>query len=238
MRLHLAHKTLLTLVLIALFGRTASASVIGPVDTSTPLPLTLTDWASSLTFPKFDGTLGTLLSVEIKTLVNLDTQLTTTNDSGTPSSGNVRTEVFVTLSDPLHGFAQGTDTLWPTPPFSFSLDAGSAVTSPLLTAAVTSDGIYNALSANGNVILSEFTGAGNIVLPLGTFTQTLEASSGGNTHSSQVTHASADGTITFTFTPAAVTTAVPEPGTVTTLAAALLALGLFARKRLPHSKPY
>jgi len=43
----------------------AQANTSGPFTTSTPIGYTLTDWSSSLSFPKFNSSLGTLTEVDL-----------------------------------------------------------------------------------------------------------------------------------------------------------------------------
>src|SRR6185369_14128553 len=76
-----------------------NASTSGPFTTTTPIPSTLTDWSSSLSFPQFNPALGTLTSVKLDLSGSLSTIITVNNDSPSPSSGTVKTEVQFTVQD-------------------------------------------------------------------------------------------------------------------------------------------
>jgi len=177
---------------------------------------TLTDWAQNINITKFDSGLGTLTGIEITVTTSATTSITVENTSLSSSSGNVRTEITLSLLDP-SGFLVGSnpfiDGFIPSVAATYSLNAGESVVL----------GPYSRNLSSGPVdysdsdILSEFTGVGNIVLTGTTFTQTLLGNSGGNTSSSQVTTANANVKVVYTYD------AVPEPGTY-----ALLGLGLGA----------
>jgi hypothetical protein len=64
--------------------------------TTTPIPLTKTDWTSSLSFPQFNPSQGMLISVELLFRGDFDTVLTVTNSSGASSSGTAKTEMQFT----------------------------------------------------------------------------------------------------------------------------------------------
>jgi len=192
--------------------------------TSTPVPLTPTDWTSSLTFAKFNPALGTLTSVQLGIVGSFQTTLTVTNNSpDTPSSGTAKTEVDFTVQD------GGLNLVAPDPmvlnaPFSYSLAPLDTITSGLLTASGPASHIYTSAP-----VLTEFTGGGNIILSATTFTQTLLSNTGGNTSASQVTSAALTGKVTYNYVPA------PEPGTLVSLgigAVSLLAFGRMRRRRV------
>ena len=75
------------------------AAISGPFTTSTPIPLTLTDWSLGLDFPKFNSALGTLISVELDLSGSLSTIITVTNSALSSSSGTAKTEVQYTVQD-------------------------------------------------------------------------------------------------------------------------------------------
>jgi hypothetical protein len=194
----------------------AQAAILGPENTTTPIPLTRTDWTSSLAFPQFDPSLGTLLSVELDLSGSLQTTITITNTSLSPSSGTASTNSQMTVQD------GGSNLVAPelnllSPGYGYSLGGGDSVTSGLLTASGTSSNLYT-LPA----VLTEFTGVGSFVLPASTFTQTFLANTGGNTNASQVTSDSLTGSVTYTYS-------VPEPASLSLFVVALPFLA--ARRR-------
>ncbi len=193
----------ITAALAATFGASANAVTTTSIsfDTSTPVTLTLTDWNSNLLFHKFDTSLGTLVSVTLDFSSSLQTVLTVTNSSSSASSGTAQTELQVTIQDASNGLnAPQMDVL--SNAYSYSLDPNENVQSGTLTKTGSSHDVYSS-----SIILAEFSGTGNISLPVGTFTQTLLANTGGNTAAAQTTSASATGTVTYTYIP------VPEPST-------------------------
>jgi hypothetical protein len=206
----------LTLLVLFVVGtsltlRVQGAIVSGPFATTTPIPLTLTDWTSSLAFPQFNPSLGTLLSVQLDLSGSFQTLITVTNTSNSSSSGTAKTEVMFTVQDAGNNLiAPEIDIL--SPSFAYSLPPSGFATSGLLIKNGSSSDLYT-LPA----VLAEFTGVGSVVLPASTFTQTLLANTGGNTFAGQSTNASLTGTVTYTYE-------VPEPGTL--LLAGISALGL------------
>lgn len=205
-------------------NQATAAMVLGPTVTTTPVPSTLTDWSSSLTFPQFNPALGTLDSVTLALQSGLVTTLTVENTGGATSSGTVRTELVLTPTDPLNQIPAG-DPLtvdYMTPKQSFTLAGGQGITLPQMSASGNSANTYTA-----GLILSEFTGNGSINLGLSTVTYTLLSYNGGNSYSSQVTTADATGSVTYDYT-----AAVPEPSTYLAGLSALGMLGLVGwRKR-------
>jgi hypothetical protein len=200
------------------------AQVVGPITTSTPISHT-TELVGSpsdvLTFPKFDGNLGILLSVVIHLDTNISSVITVTNSAETPSSGTVFTQCQYTLTDPATLL-----TLTPvvnTPSFGYSLAPGGSTTSSALTGSKGTNGTFTTAG-----ILAEFTtfSGGTIALPVSTFTQTFTGNTGGNTSSGQVTTAGATGTITYNYQ-----SGVPEPGALTLLGTSLIGGGLLAIRR-------
>jgi hypothetical protein len=220
-------KTLAGVAFLALTSATAvQAQVVGPITTSTPISH-LTELVGAptdvLTFPKFDGNLGILLSVVIHLDAGISSVITVTNSADTPSSGNVFTDSQYTATDPLTLLTLSPDPS--TPNFPYSLAPGGSVTSSALLGSDTADGTFtNAL------ILAEFTTftGGTIDIGVSTFTQTFTANTGGNTSSGQVTTASATGTITYNYTPLE---SVPEPGAWAFLGTSLIGGGFFAIRR-------
>lgn len=206
---------LLALVLAAGLGSTVAAGTSGPFTTSTPVPLTKTDWSSTLAFPKFNPALGQLTQVDISITAYLETILTVTNTASSASTGTAKTEVAVTVTDPLLLISMGPDFF--SPNFAFSLAPGGSVTSGLLAKSATDSQSFTSAG-----ILSEFTGPGTITMDADTFTQAWIIFNGGNSNVVQVTKASTTGCVTYHYTE------VPElPASALALLPA--AVGLLAR---------
>jgi len=212
-----------------LLASSAFANVIGPTTTSTPIPLTLTDWTHTLAFPKFNPALGTLTQIELNITGGLSTTITVTNNAASSSNGTAKTELALLVQDPSN-LLFGNTIPYVTPPFpttplldilspayAYNLAPGGFITSGTLTNTLSADNFYTASN-----ILTAFTGSGNILLSAETLTGTVLANNGGNTIAGQVTTASATGTITYTYTP------IPEPS-----ALALMGIGglAFWRRR-------
>lgn len=212
----------------ALSASTASAAtVVNPV---IHYAMTSTDILAALSVPKFDLSLGTLLSVQITVLASADTRITVHNNGiadefgRSDSEGDVQTAISYFLSDPgnlLSG--DPLDTIYvPDSPQSYTLAANESkiLAMEAVDRLLLADHVYNDISNPG--ILSEFSGSGNLDLMLSTFTQTVLANDGGNTSASEVTNAGADVTVVYTFEP------IPEPSTWALLAGGF---GLFLLSR-------
>lgn len=167
------------------------------------IPSLTTDWSNILAFPKFNPALGTLISFELDLTSTLNTTLTITNNGLISSQGTAKTEMTLSVKD-VGNFLTVPQIDLLSPSYSYSLAPGGTATSPVLTSTGTSANIYT-LPA----LLAEFTGTGNISLTASTFTQTLLANSGGNSFAAQMSLASANGGVIYTYNPVA----VPEPGT-------------------------
>ena len=61
---------------------------------------TVTQWSSSLKFPQFDPSLGTLTAVTVSLAGSLTTDINITNNSEAASNGNVDTRVEVSSRTP------------------------------------------------------------------------------------------------------------------------------------------
>ena len=107
-------------------------------------------------------------------------------------------------------------------PYSYSLNTGDSSSSGLLTGTGSNLATYTS-----RPILNEFTGTGYISLGASTFTQTLLANTGGNTAASQVTTASATGTVTYWYNCG---TETPEPSSLLALST-MFGAAFFAVRR-------
>jgi hypothetical protein len=214
------------LSVVAVFVVAASLAqadtISGPFTTTTPIPDTLTDWTGSLSFPKFDPSLGTLTEVDLALSGRMSTILTVINSSPTGSSGHANTHLQMTVQD------AGGNLIIPeidiySASYTYSLGAGESVTSGALIKTGASDDQYF-----DSGVLAEFTGLGAIVLPASTFTETVIANTGGNTAASQVTQARLTGTVTYHYNPVL----TPEPSTLMLFGIGAMGLLAYAwRKR-------
>jgi hypothetical protein len=197
------------------------ATISGPFTTTTPISAALTDWQNTLSFPKFDSSLGTLTMVQLDLSGSMSTVITATNHSPGLSSVEVYTHLQVTVQDSgLNLSSPEIDLVIPT--FYYTLAGGQSLTSDLLTKSDSSTDLYTA-----SAVLSEFTGPGTIVLDANTYTETYLTYTGGNIEVGQLTYAELTGTVTYTYE-------APEPTTV-----GLLCLGgpaIILRKKTRLSK--
>lgn len=184
-----------------------------------------TNWTEQLDITKFNTSLGTLNSVTIQFVASGTTVISVTNLSDTQSSsGNARTDITLTLTDP--GSFLGGDLeiggLFPASSgaSSFSLaPEGNVVKGPYAISLNSGEFVYTSGS-----ILSEFTGSGFITLTAGATALSNLSYTGGNTLASQSTDVGATVYVTYDYT------AVPEP--TTALLVGVGAVGaLFLRRR-------
>jgi hypothetical protein len=215
---------------VALFlttGTLAQADTIS-YDTSTPVPSSSTDWTNNaFAFTQFNPSLGTLTSVLLSFDGGYSTTITVTDNQATPSSGTANTRIRFFVEDAgLHFASGGLIFDMVSPDFSYSLNGiGDSTTSGLMSDQ--SDGNnYNPYSHSytSSIILSEFTGTGNILLGAHTWTQTALYNTGGNSSANQVTDAYLDGSVTYTYI-----ASVPEPSSALFLGLGGLALVLRRR---------
>ena len=141
-------------------------TISGPFTTTTPISYTLTDWTGSLSFAKFDSSLGVLTKVEMTLNGAMQTVLTVTNDSPQASSGTAKTELQMSVQDPGDNFTPPEIDFF-SPNFAFNLGPNDSVTSGTLTKTASDTEQYTA-----GAILSEFNGPGTIVCPASTYTET------------------------------------------------------------------
>jgi hypothetical protein len=227
-------RVLMAAAMAVIASGAASADLLteGPLTTSTPIALTLTDFSGNLAFAEFDPSLGTLDSVTFTLSSTLQTVLTVTNNSPSASTGNARTELAVNLG--LTNLSNS-DLDYVSANFSYSLAPGGQLTSGTLAAASVpvrgftdsnSTQIYTSVD-----VLNEFTGPGTLNLGVSTTTFTDLSNSGGNTAEGQTTSASITGTVSYTYTtPSA--PSVPEPASMLLMGSAMLGLGLLRKRSI------
>jgi hypothetical protein len=191
-------------VLMAVCGTNAMAAIIGPFNTSTPIPLSPTDLSGTLVLPQFDPTLGILTAVQLDLSTTFITSLSVQNNSASSSSGTAKTQVQFTVQDLGNHFTVPAMDLL-SPGFSYRLAPGQSVESGELTRNSSVSQVLTLAS-----VLAEFTGTGDIGLSASTATLAFRANTGGNTFSTQVTEASLTCDVIYTYT----ATVIPEPATL------------------------
>lgn len=185
---------------------------------------TLTDWSQNINITKFDSSLGTLTGVELTLTTTGSTSITVTNLGSGASSGSVRTELFISLTDPsdfLAGFNPFIDLLVPSASQAYSLASGDSI----VLGPFTRSGSSGAQEFTDSSILAEFTGAGVIALLGNAHAETVQSNSGGNTSTSQVTSANLGLKVVYTYD------AVPEPSTYAMLGLGLLGIAYLRNRR-------
>ncbi|MFA5866262.1 MAG: choice-of-anchor E domain-containing protein [Phycisphaerae bacterium] len=209
-------KSILALVVLSLLlaGVANATMVSGPFTTSTPIPLTLTDFSGSLAFPKFNPALGTLTEVKLVLTGSINTVLTIRNTGTENSEGNAKTQVSFNVQDSGLNLVAGVPDAQ-TAPYDFSgLQPGNYITTGTISKTSSNTQYYT-----DPVILNEFTGAGNMVLNAATTTIAWIGYTGGNTIATQVTDGALTGNVTYYY--------IPEPAT---LALVVLGIGLLRRR--------
>ncbi|MDP9054609.1 MAG: choice-of-anchor E domain-containing protein, partial [Acidobacteriota bacterium] len=207
-------KSVWALILTA--GVAFAQSTQGPITTTTPINNVLTDWGingvpqQTLSFPKFNPSLGTLTSVTISLSGSINTTIFVCNGTisgsaeaygctgtgASNSNGKVQTISSITVQD--SGSNINT---------SFSISsakqtyANVAPGSSQTFGPITASGSSNPPAFTSAPILSEFTGTGAIVLNAGTITNTSVQNQSGNTATTQTTFDSLTGTVIYTYTP-------------------------------------
>jgi hypothetical protein len=205
-------KILISAVIVFVTSVPAFALTIS-YTTSTPIPLTLTDWTKPLSFQQFNPSLGTLEMVQLDLSMTANTVLSASNNSDCSASGHIDTHIQMAIQDEVGNFTDsGIDLIIPT--FYYNLTANQSMTPNTIIKSDSSSGQYTA----GDV-LSEFTGSGEVMLVAGTFTESSFSYTGCNAHVGQLTYSQLNGTVTYSYAAEA-----PEPATVVLLAFGALAL--------------
>jgi hypothetical protein len=203
---------------VAIAGQADGATLT--YNTTTPIASTLTDWQSSLAFPKFDSSLGTLLSVRLDLSGQFDTVLTVKNIGSAPTTGESKTEVAITVQDSGNNLSVPELDLYSSIFVFTDLPAGGTITSGTIHKSGGSSDLYT-----NSAVLSEFTGLGSTVLPASTLTKTWVNYTSGNAAASQVTSASLTGSVTYTYN------VIPEPSMIALLGIAGIGLLCIRRDR-------
>jgi len=215
----------------------ADSIILGPSTfTST------TDFFGVFQFPQFNPTLGTLNSVYLTLGTSFTTQLTVTNNSASPSTGNAQTTVQSALYDPTTTFTTPSNILTPSgglfnlvdsessSPLGYSLAAGG---STVLNPPVKNGSLSSAPQFTSGPVLTYFTGVGNAAINYQTFTSTSLNNTGGNTSATQNTTDTLSATVQYNYTPFATNT--PEPGTWAMMVAGA-STGMVALRRRRRNK--
>ncbi len=203
-------RALLLLSLFAVLSICTSPVLALTQSFSGSIRLTSTDWTDTLTFPKFDPSLGILTQVEIQLSGTMNTILDIQNMSATGKSSSGHGIVDVIISTTVPGSLLTQSVNLASVPFLYSLAAGQSTTSGLLTDSDVSNAAYNAAG-----ILAAFTGTGTVDLTINAGSTMTLVNKGGPTMIGETTNAGAGATVIYTY--------VPEPTTV-----GLLSLGAFA----------
>lgn len=182
---------------------------------------TVTDWSRDISITRFDPGLGTLTSIEITLTGGGITTLTVSNapEASSNAAGSVTTQLQLSLFDNSGLFAASGQTPQisasiPESPAEFDVSPGDSLELGPYTRALPSSVTVYTLNDNP-AILSEFSGAGNIVLTGSTFTETVFTISSGNADTTQATEANLGVSVVYHYQ-----AAIPEPGVT-----ALLVLG-------------
>jgi PEP-CTERM motif len=230
--------------LLSLVG--GGVAIAGPVTVSyssyfpgTPLNTSqrLTDWndgTQEISVQTFDTSLGTLNSVTIMLLGDVTSSGKLISATGTlihsytsATSISLLPVDYSGKYDDLDTSIAALATALPTLiniASKTSLAAGASVSFNVIDAQATDD--YTTSSGLG---LYETVGAGSLLFPLYTTTDTTDNLTGGNLTLSQTTFAYAKATITYNYSAAVV--AAPEPASLALLGAGVTALGVTRRRR-------
>lgn len=171
-----------------------------------------TDWSGTLSFPKFDASLGILNSVQIDLFGTIGSLVTITNNAASETSGRIDINIELSVSGahfnvPVMNMA--------IPAYYFTFPAGQSLNSGSLSQSASSSNIFTAPG-----ILSEFTGTETIILNAATLTETSASYTGGNIDFNQITSCGLTGTVIYNYQHEL----VPEPATMSLLGMGVLSL--------------
>jgi len=166
--------------------------------------------------PQFNPTLGILTNVNVELDTAFTTSIIITNTAASPSNGTADTQVTEGITNgtinnsafpmTFTGSTVGELQNVPSNGVAYVLAAGATTTEPDSG----SDSKFGNFSTGPELTL--FTGAGNVTMNIGTFTETQLSNTGGGTSAAQVTSDTLGATFIYTYTPAG-PGGVPEPGT-------------------------
>jgi hypothetical protein len=186
------------------------------------VPLTITDWTSSVSVPQFNPSLGTLNSIEVTLNGHVEGSAAFESDDASPATVHMKLQALETFYRP---DLSTMVTAFPVASTTDTVTAWDGVDDYAGTSGKTygdlSSNASNSFTTSSSSDKALFTGVGNIVLPVdsaGAFT----GSGAGNLLLDFATSASAGVTVTYNYT-------APEPATMAILA--LGAIGLIRRGR-------
>jgi hypothetical protein len=220
---------------------TINAVLSGSTSTSetftATVPLTLTELSDVLYVPQFSTSLGTLTSIDVVLSGGGSTDITGSvpEDSSGGTVTKLYTDSLFTLTnanvsalyedvvggEPFNPITHALLTPLTLPP-AFDSGALSLSGTPDDSGAITTGST-----------LSAFSGVGNVVFDLGTYTELNVVSSGGLLALNEVTSDSGTVTVTYNFSPEVVT---PEPGALTLFGTGLLGLAGMLRFKFLRSR--
>jgi len=167
-----------------------NAATFGPVITTTPIPLTLVDWTSALTYPQFDPGLGTLTDIGFSTTVNISSEITLQNLSDSTIYGYCYVQVRQTEKL----YSNTSLVSLPLVDLSFTLNPGQTLTT------TKTKSMTNGNTTLNGYVLPQYIGTETVSLPAFTKTE-FNLSEIPDFAASQVTQAALTGSLTYIYTP-------------------------------------
>jgi PEP-CTERM motif len=245
-------RILLLLVVAGMVLAPAAHATIMKTETQTITFSGKTDFVSAKKqLQLFDTSLGTLVSFTISASYGFTSNVTLNNAGQSPSSGTVNTKsvaaftsddgainrVLINLIDKLTKATAGSITLRPA---AFSLD-GDEYEYNLATgetkadvasdaSTITTGPVHDSTASDLTAFQASGGGWSNVLFNTGT--GTMQGNTGGNTSSSQVTQATGEVTLYYTYDkPSTPQTDAPEPASIAMLGIGLLGTSVFRRSR-------